>query len=110
MARAIPSNVETRSDASTPRSLAREPSGSAIRGDALRVRVDVAAIVADEADERLAEAFGGLDREARRRRYRAEDRDARDRGLLDELEAQPSRNHEHALGQRQSPRENRLTD
>ena len=60
----------------------------------LRVRVDVEAVAAQEADQRHAEALGGLDGEVGRGGDRGEDRDAGDRRLLDQLEARPA-GHEH---------------
>ena len=65
--------------------------------DALGMGVDVGALAAHEADEGLAEAIGRVDREARRRRDRAHDRDAGDRRLLHDLEADPARHHQHGV-------------
>ena len=59
--------------------------------DPVVVGVDVEAVAAQEADERHAEPLGGLDGEVRRRRHGADDRDAGDGRLLDDLEADPAR-------------------
>ena len=66
---------------------------------------------AQEADDRLAEALGRRDRQARRRRHRAQHRDPRDRRLLHELERQPAR-HEQDLSPASgsSPFEQRVAD
>ena len=58
---------------------------------ALRVRVDVQALVAQEPDQRHAEARRGLDREAGGRRDRAQDGHAGGRRLLHQLEAGAAR-------------------
>ncbi len=78
--------------------------------DAIGVCVHVEAVVTQEADDRLTEAFGGRDREARRRGHRAQHRDAGDRGLLDELERQPARHEEHFTRERERPLEQRRAD
>ena len=78
--------------------------------DPPRLGVDVAPAAADEAAERDAAVGGELDREARRRADRDEDRTARDRRLLHELEREPAAHAEHVLGERQQPVEERPAD
>src|SRR5689334_18770707 len=69
--------------------------------DAFRVAVDVEAIAAEEADDRLPEAFRRAHREARRRGHRAQHRHAGNGRLLHELEAHASRDKHDALRERQ---------
>ena len=66
--------------------------------------VDVEAVAAQEPDERDAQAVRGRDREVGRRGDRAEDRDADDGGLLDDLEADPARDHHDPVVERQGAR------
>ena len=67
------------------------------------MRVDVEAVAAEEADQGDAQALGRLDREVRWRGDRGEDRDARDRRLLDELEARPAGDEHDPVVERQPP-------
>src|SRR3954452_21279004 len=70
-------------------------------GDPLRSRVDGDAPVADEAAERHALRLGELDREARRRADRDEDRAAGEGGLLDELDREAAADAEDLALDRQ---------
>ncbi len=67
--------------------------------------VHVEAIAPQEADEGLPQALGGLHGKVRRRRHGAEDRHARHGGLLNDLEAHPSGNHDESVVERQPPGE-----
>src|ERR1019366_9595253 len=61
--------------------------------------VDVEAVATQEADEGLTESLSGLDRQVGRGRDSAHDRDSGDGGLLDDLEADPTTNHQDPLVQ-----------
>ena len=65
---------------------------------------------AQETDDGLAEPLGGRDREARRRRHRAQHRDPGDRRLLHELEREPARHEQHLIAERQLALEQRVPD
>ena len=78
--------------------------------DPLVVGVDVEAVAAQEADERHAEPVGCLDREVRRGRDRGDDRDAGDRRLLDDLEADPAADHQDPVVERHRLREDLRAD
>ena len=78
--------------------------------DAFGMRVHVEVFVAEEPDHGLAEALGRGDREARRRRHRAQHRDTRNRSLLDELERQPAGHEQHLVREWKRPFEHRRTD
>ncbi len=53
--------------------------------------IDVEALAAQEADESESGFFGEIDREAGGRRHGGHDRDAGERSLLGDLEAEPAR-------------------
>src|SRR5439155_6720044 len=72
--------------------------------DAPRFRVDVEASSTDEAAESDSAVRGELDRQARRRADGGEQRAARDRSFLHELERQPAADAEHELRKGQQPR------
>src|SRR5712691_4622422 len=72
--------------------------------DAFPPRIDVEALAAQEPDERDAEFAGQGHREAARCRDRADDRDAGHEGLLQDLEAAASADHQHAGAERQASR------
>src|SRR2546423_2048137 len=74
------------------------------------VRVHVEAAVADETDDGLPEALGGGDRQARRRRHRAQHGYAGHRGLLHELERQSPRHEQHVIAEWQVTPEQRVAD
>ncbi len=91
-----------------PGAAAEPPSADDAAGDVSRARevpqvdplvvgVDVEAVAAQEADECHPEPIGGLDREVGRRRHGADDRDAGDGRLLDDLEAHPPADHQDPL-------------
>src|SRR6267378_5228079 len=69
--------------------------------DALRRRVDVEAVLAQEADQRHAEAFGGRDREARRCADGREYRDPGGDGLLHDLIPGTTAHREQTVAERQ---------
>src|SRR5215469_9775381 len=73
-----------------------------LREDALGPRVDVEALAAHEAEERDARLSRRLDGEAGRRAHRGDDREAGQGGLLEELEAGATAQHEDTVAQRQS--------
>src|SRR6266496_352987 len=75
------------------------PRPSATDVDPFAMGVDVEASVSDESGQRHPELLRRLHREVRRRRDRAQDRDAGHRGLLDDLEADPTRDQEDAVRQ-----------
>src|SRR4249919_2501749 len=84
VSRVSPFFIEACSFRSAPDRLyaaARRPTASG--GDAFGVAVDVRAPVADEPHQRHPEPLGRLDRERGGRAHRADDRDPRDRRLLD---------------------------
>src|SRR5260221_2764667 len=78
--------------------------------DALGMRVHVEPPVAYEPDHGLTQLLGGRDRQARRRRNRAEHRDARNGSLLHELERQAPRDEKDVAYKWQLALEQRVTD
>src|SRR5205085_2118996 len=90
-----------RQGASRPSGVQLNPAG---------VRVDVEATVADEADDGLTEPLGGRDREAGRRRHRAEHGNAGNSRLLYELEGEAPGDEQHLFGNRQLAFEQRVAD
>ena len=84
----------------TPRAPSRRRPTPA-RRDPLRPRVDVEAVAAQEAHQGHAQPLRGLHGEVARGGDGGEQRDARDGGLLDELEAGPARDQQHPVVQRQ---------
>src|SRR5277367_85673 len=74
------------------------PSRSPNDAPGMRVRVEVR--FAQEAHQRHADLVRQFDRQRRGRRHRTENRDARRRGLLHDLEAQPPAYHQHVMCQR----------
>src|SRR4029078_2179911 len=91
-------------------SLARRPSRSAIDRNPFGMRIHVEALVAEERNERWTNPFRGLHGQVRGRRHGTQDRDARNRGLLDELEAQAARDQQDQLRERETVAERSLTD
>ena len=94
-----------------PPGVLRDPDGNLLalhhryapKGDPLRARVDVHRAAAGEAGQRHPAVLGQRDRERRGRADADEDRRARHRGLLDELERQPPAHAQDVRVQRQQP-------
>lgn len=71
--------------------------------DPLAAGVDVEGVAAEEADERHPDPLGRLDGQVGWGRDRRDERDPGDRGLLDDLEADPTGYEEQPAVQRQLP-------
>ena len=75
--------------------------------DPRRMRVDVEAAAADEADQRDAGFLGQLDRQARRRRHRGDERHAGQPRLLQDLERRAAADEQQQVAGRQPPASSR---
>src|SRR5436190_9895809 len=87
----------TRSSASRDSDAASAGPDRSVLCDSLRMRVDVEGVAANESNERDAARGGEIDRQARRRRYRRENRYTREQRLLDNLVRRAPAHEQHSV-------------